>query len=152
MIAGLKSALRRWVLTHDEQQLLSDSPRAVWRQRILRKFLNADQIAVMDMMEKVERCQPVEPLQPSEAADWGGVLRSPVGSKIDVIMCNMCAEQAQQAVHTPSAEVVRMAGFAAGFRASWVMAKSISTIAGTDAGKSEDDGSTGAHPLEHLNP
>ena len=152
MNAWLKTQLRAWVLTAAEKQVLAEKPRAAWRRLVLGKFLRPDQIAVMDAMEAPDRWQPDEPLTPAEAKGWGQVLSSPTGRKVDVCMINMAQQQAQLAVHSQPAEIHRMAGFAAGFRASWMLAKAISTMAGTDAGNSEEDAGTAAPTLEHLNP
>lgn len=152
MIAAIKKALRRWVLTEAERVLLGDAPRATWRRRFLKTFLNADQLAVVEMMERLERVQPEVPLTHDDAANWGAALRSPLGAKIDVLVCNMCAEQAQQAIHQVSSEMVRSGGFAAGFRACWAFVRGLSTTAGSEPGKLEGDADTGAHSLGHLNP
>jgi len=153
VIAALKQWLRRQVLTADEQQLLADAPRAVWRRRVLRTLLNSDQVQILDALETPGRWLPQgEPLTKDEAEGWGAALRSPTGLKVDIAMINLAQDEAQRAIHAPAAELQRMAGYAAGFRASWLMAKSISTIAGADAGTSEGAGDTGSTTLEHLNP
>ncbi len=137
MIAWLKHRLRAWVLTDQDRQLLT---------------LRADQRAVFECLLNPDRWQPDAPLTQSEAEAWGAALRAPVGRKIDIAMVNMAQQQAQAAVHAEAGSIQRMAGFAAGFRASWVIAKALSTTAGADAGNNEDTTGTAADTLAHLNP
>lgn len=151
MIALLKAVLRSWVLTRDEKELLAETPRAV--QQLLDRVLRFDQRAVVQALAEPVRWQPeVEPVTASDASAWGAAMLSPVGRKMDVVMINMVQDHAQRAIQSPAAELHRAAGFAAGFRASWETAKSLSTIAGADAGTTEDGADTGATNLEHLNP
>lgn len=152
MIARIKSILRRWVLTTDEQQMLADAPRGIWRRRVLRKLLQPDVLAMVDVLEAPDRWQPDVQINETDGNAWAGALKTEVGVKIDTAMINMAQQEAQRAVHVPAELSVRQAGFAAGFRASWTMAKSLSTIAGTDAGKPEETADTGAANLAHLNP
>jgi hypothetical protein len=48
--------------------------------------------------------------------------------------------------------VARAAGYAAGFRGAWQLAKSLSTLAGAPTGHTEHSATTDALGLEHLNP
>ena len=116
------------------------------------RILTTEEARIIDALRAPDRWQPDEPLTKAEAEAWGANLQSPIGLKIDVAMINLAQQQAQMAVHATTADVARMAGYAAGFRAAWVLAKALSTMAGTDAGKSENDATTGAAGLDHLNP
>jgi hypothetical protein len=144
--------LRRLVLSRDEQELLADAPRAVFRARLLRKLLRWDQLALVDALDDPDRWMPDEPLTQAEAEAWGAALLSPVGRKIDIAMSNLGQQEAQRACHTPTAETIRQTGYAAGFRAAWLLAKSLSTMAGAQPGKSEEGTTTGDATLDHLNP
>jgi len=116
------------------------------------RFLSADEARLVDALRDADRWQPDQPLTAGDAQAWASVLRSDYGRRLDIAMINLGQQQAQMAVHAQSADVQRLAGYAAGFRGAWQLAKALSTIAGTDAGQSEQDATTGAADLAHLNP
>ena len=124
------------------------SPRAL----LHRLVLTPEERRLVAALRAPDRWQPDRPITDLEAKDWAALLRSPLLLKIDLAMCNMAQQQAQLAVHLPAADTVRAAGYAAGFRGAWQLAKSLSTLAGTHAGTSETTPPTDDAGLEHLNP
>jgi len=122
------------------------------RTRLLRLVLSAEERRLLAALRAPDRWQPDDPITEVEAKDWAALLRTPLLVKIDLAMVNMAQQQAQLAVHLPAADTVRAAGYAAGFRGSWQLAKSLSTLAGTDAGKLETTPPTDDAGLAHLNP
>lgn len=117
-----------------------------------RLVLTPEERRLVAALRTPDRWQPDRPITDLEAKDWAALLRSPLLLKIDLAMCNMAQQQAQLAVHLPAADTVRAAGYAAGFRGAWQLAKSLSTLAGTHAGPSETTPPTDDAGLEHLNP
>jgi hypothetical protein len=117
-----------------------------------RLVLTPEERRLVAALRAPDRWQPDRPITDLEAKDWAALLRSPLLLKIDLAMCNMAQQQAQLAVHLPAADTVRAAGYAAGFRGAWQLAKSLSTLAGTHAGTSETTPPTDDAGLEHLNP
>ena len=67
-------------------------------------------------------------------------------------MTNMALQQAQSAIYERPENVARAAGYAAGFRGAWQLAKSLSTLAGAPTGHTEHSATTDALGLEHLHP
>jgi|GEM_PF-2616053 len=111
-----------------------------------------EEAKLLAVLRAPDRWQPADEFTGADAKDWAALLTTPLLRKLDVTMVNMAQQQAQQAIHLPSADTVRAAGYAAGFRAAWVLAKSLSTLTGTDAGKPETKPDTAELGLEHLNP
>lgn len=119
---------------------------------LLKRWLTAEERALISALRAPDRWQPDNPITPEEAETFGALLKQPLLVKVDVAMINMAQQLAQRAVHSPSAEIVRAAGYAAGFRAAWEFAKSLSNIASAKAGEPEAGADTDATGLEHLNP
>lgn len=126
-MSPLRAILRRWLLTSAERRLLADYA------RMARAF------------EDVQ-------LERSEAEEWGKVLATPTGRKIDAMMCDHVQRQAMRAIATPGAELAHACGAAEGARHTWVLAKSLSTMGGTDAADHGDDADTAAAHLARMSP
>lgn len=124
---ALKKLLRRWVLTRAEQRLLAD-------------------------YEDLARAFGEVELQRAEAEEWGKVLRTPTGVKIDAAMCDLIQRRAMQAIGEGQAERDHACGMAAGMAIGWQLAKALSTLGAADGANSEDAAGTAAGGLEHLNP
>lgn len=112
----------------------------------------ADEARLLALLRTPDRWQPDQPINALEAQDWAKLLTSPLLLKIDIAMVNMAQQQAQLAIHLPAADTVRAAGYAAGFRAAWTVAKSLSTLVGAQPDKSETQPGTDAPSLDHLTP
>lgn len=126
-MSTLRAWLRSKVLTADERRLLVDYA------RMARAFGEA----------KLER---------AEAEEWGKVLTSPTGQKIDLMLCDYVQQEAMRAIATPGAELAHACGRAEGARHAWVLAKSLSTMGGTDAADHGDDADTAAAHLARMSP
>lgn len=118
---------------------------------LLRKLLTFDELVLIEALRAPDRWQPDDPLTPEETEAFGALLRQPTFLKVDTAMVNMQQQLAQHAVHVASPEIVRYAGYAAGFRGAWLFAKNLS-IASAQSGKTEDAAGTDAGGLDHLNP
>lgn len=151
-MSWVKTTLNRWTGAAAEIALLKAEKAALWRNMHANCMRTQAETTVVAALRAPDRWQPDEPITELEAKEWGALLRSPLLRKIDVAMVNMAQQQAQQAIHAPSADALRAAGYAAGFRGSWQLAKSLSTLAGTHAGTSETTPPTDDAGLEHLNP
>jgi hypothetical protein len=117
------------------------------RAYILRQLLRPDQLALLAALDAPDRWQPDPPITAADAAGWRGVLESPIGQKIDHAMINWLQQEAQRAIYQPTPDLVRSAGYAAGCRAGWLMAKSISR---NDAPLSVDPEQTSPTADAHL--
>jgi hypothetical protein len=124
----------------------------VVRSWLLRRLLTAPQRMVLAALAEPARWQPDDAINPPEAAEWGKLLSAPILRKIDAAMVNMANQEAQRAITAPSAETLRMAGYALGFRAAWQTAKALSTITAAEGGATEGDDSTASAALAHLSP
>jgi hypothetical protein len=124
---ALKKLLRRWVLTRAERGLLAD---------------HAD-LSLAFGEVKLER---------SEALEWGKVLATPTGAKIDACMCDLIQRRAMEAIGEQAADRHHACGMAAGMARAWVLAKSLSTMGVAEDPESEDGAHTGAADLDRLNP
>lgn len=119
---------------------------------LLARLLRPELHRVVQTLEAPDRYQPDPEITPAEQAAWGNLLASPVLRKVDVAMINHCQQQAQRAILSAPERLAFECGTAWGMRAAWQLAKSISTMTGTDAGKSEHQPATDGASLEHLNP
>ena len=152
----LKNLLNRWTGAAARIRGLHEQLNACEQHvRILRHAhvpATAEESRLIAALRAPDRWQPDEPITELEAKEWGALLRSPLLRKIDLAMVNMAQQQAQQAIHAPTADTIRAAGYAAGFRGAWQLAKSLSTLAGADTGKPETTPPTDDVGLDHLNP
>ena len=114
--------------------------------------LTEAEAALLAALRAPDRWQPDQPLTATDVQDWAALLRTPLLVKLDVAMTNMAQQQAQTAIHESPANVARAAGYAAGFRGAWQLAKSLSTLAGAPTSTTETDATTDAPGLAHLNP
>lgn len=152
----LKTILNRWTGADDEiaelrrRLMFAEAERSAAFRKIGAE--NPSEAALLAALRAPDRWQPDEPITELEAKEWGALLRSPLLRKIDLAMVNMAQQQAQQAIHAPTADTIRAAGYAAGFRGAWQLAKSLSTLAGADTGKPETTPPTDDVGLDHLNP
>lgn len=124
-------------------------PFRVW---LLRKLLTPAQRQILATIEAPARWMPGEAITTEEAAQLRQLFQSPLMLKVDVAMINMANQEAQRAITAPSAETVRLAGYALGIRAGWQIAKSLSTLTGAEAGATEGEADTAGSALAHLNP
>lgn len=144
-------ALRAWILsrllTAAQLNRLAEKP-----DQTLARVLSAGELQLVQALRAPDRWQPIERITPQEAEAWGAALKSPLLGKLDVAMSNMCQQKAQEACHAESKDIVRLAGYAAGFRGAWAFVKSLSTLTGAPAGESEPGADTAGSELDHLNP
>jgi hypothetical protein len=126
-MSPLRAILRCWLLTDAERCLLADYA------RMARAFGEVQ-------------------LDRAEAEEWGKVLATPTGRKIDAMMCDHVQRQAMRAIAMPGAELAHACGAAEGARHAWVLAKSLSTMGGTDAANHEDAPDTAAAHLDRMSP
>lgn len=124
---ALRVWLRKKLLTPAEHALLADYAAAA------RAFGEAD-------------------LDRGAAQEWGAVLRTETGRRIDALMCDFIQQQAMQAITAPAAELARTCGRADGARAAWMMAKAISTMGTTHGASTEAQPDTAAARIDYLNP
>jgi hypothetical protein len=89
---------------------------------------------------------------PSEVREWGKVLSTEFGRKLDAALCNWCTERAWLATQAPAREVEKAAGFALGARTAWEVAKSISRMGEAQSPESETPAPTVAQGLEQHQP
>lgn len=152
----IKTILNRWTGSEAEiRNLRGELDACEQHVRILRHAqvpATAEESRLIAALRAPDRWQPDEPITELEAKEWGALLRSPLLRKIDLAMVNMAQQQAQQAIHAPTHDTLRAAGYAAGFRGAWQLAKSLSTLAGADTGKPETTPPTDNVGLDHLNP
>ena len=123
-----------------------------WLARPPAVVLTAEEAALLAALRAPARWQPDQPLTLTDTKDWGALLHTPLLLKLDVAMTNMALQQAQSAIYERPENVARAAGYAAGFRGAWQLAKSLSTLAGAPTGHTEHSATTDALGLEHLNP
>lgn len=120
---------------------------------LLARLLRPELLRVVQTLEAPDRFQPDPEITPAEQAAWGNLLASPVLLKVDVAMINLCQQQAQRAILATPDRLPFEAGVAWGMRTAWQLAKSISTMSGAEAGKSENQPTaTDGAGLDHLNP
>lgn len=131
MITELKSFLWRWAL-------VTVAP--VEAKRLLAGLASA-RASVLE-----------QPYTPGEISDWGRLLRSEFGQKLDLTMCNWCTQRAWQATQCPPGEIERAAGFALGAKVAWETAKSISRLGEAHSSETESGASTAAQDLAHFSP
>lgn len=122
------------------------------RAYFLRRWLTPAQLAVVTALDRPDRWQPDAPITPDEARNWEATLSSPLGIKIDHAMINWMQQEAQRALFAPTAEIARTVGFAAGCRAGWQMAKTLSRIAAPNDGTPETTSPTADAGLEQHQP
>jgi len=91
-------------------------------------------------------------LTADEAKKWGAAIASPVGRKIDIIMHDLAAGHAQDAMGRAGEQLQHACGFARGYFAAWHMAKTLSRIANAEVGNPEPDADTAGAALEHYQP
>jgi hypothetical protein len=119
---------------------------------LLRLLLNPQERALIQGLRKPAPARVIAPLTPDECKRWAEVLRSPLGTRIDVTMINWIHDRAQHAIAQPSAETLAWAKFAYGCRAGWEMAKTLSTTAAAQDGNTGTEGTTEADPTAQHNP
>lgn len=122
------------------------------RDLILARLLTPAQHALVRALDQPERWQPDAKITAAEARNWGAMLASPLGMKLDVSMTNWVQQEAQRALFCPTAEIARTVGFAAGARAGWEMAKTISRMADPQVGPHEHASPTVDAGLAHHEP
>lgn len=115
------------------------------------KLLTPQERMTLATLAEPMRWQPDNPFTPTEAEQWGALLRQPLLLKIDVAMINMAQQEAQRAISAPSEDTHRMAGYALGIRAGWQIAKSFSTLTAAEGGAHGEADHTAA-VLEQLTP
>lgn len=148
----LKQLLNRWTGAEAEIRLLESEKERLWTQLHETCTRTPWEVRLLAMLRAPDRWQPDQPLTTTDVADWANLLRTPLLAKIDLAMINMAQQEAQRAIHAETADTIRAAGYAAGYRASWQIAKALSTLPGAPTGKPEPDADTAATVLEHLNP
>lgn len=146
-MSWLRTKILNWLLEHPQLDRLLETPA-----QTLERVLTAEELRLIRALRAPDRWQPDPEITPEEADMWAGLLRSPLMQKIDVAMVNMAQQQAQIAIHETPQNVSRAAGYAAGFRGGWQMAKSISTLVSAKTGETEKGADTATAGLEHLNP
>lgn len=146
----LRAILRRLILTADERATLD-------RAEVLRRWqrdldpIERDVVATLRRGPRaIADGQPV--IDADEAKKWGGVLASPVGRKIDLVMHDLAAGHAQEAMGRAGEHLQHACGFARGYFAAWHMAKTLSRIANAEVGTPEPDADTAGAGLEHHQP
>lgn len=143
----LKQLLNRWTETEAEIRLLESE-----KEKLLAKMHETWEVRLLAMLRAPDRWQPDQPLTTTDVADWAALLRTPLLAKIDLAMINMAQQEAQRAIHAEPADTIRAAGYAAGYRAAWSIAKALSTLPGAPTGKPEPDADTETPVLDHLSP
>lgn len=148
----LKQLLNRWTGADAEIRLLESEKAALWKTIHTTCTREPREIKLLNMLRAPDRWQPDQPLTTTDVADWANLLRTPLLAKIDLAMINMAQQEAQRAIHAEPADTIRAAGYAAGYRAAWSIAKALSTLPGAPTGKSEPDADTETPVLDHLSP
>lgn len=118
----------------------------------IRFLAPASHRAILVAVTKAHLALPEEPYTANETRDWGKLLTTEFGRKLDLTMCNWCTQRAWMATQAPASEIEKMTGFALGARAAWETAKSISRLGEANSPISESDAQTVAADLEHLRP
>ncbi len=122
------------------------------RKKILRRLLRPEQLAIVSALDRPAPFKNVAPLNEDEAKNWGGMLASPLGLRVDEAMYSWINTLAQGAIMAPSEEVLAQAKFAAGCRAGWEMAKTISRMHGAEAEQTDERSDTAVEPIEQHQP
>jgi hypothetical protein len=146
----LRAILRRLILTADERATLE-------RAEVFRRWQRSLDPIERDVVQTLRNGaravaggQPV--MDADEAKKWGGVLASPVGRKVDLVMHDLAAGHAQEAMGRAGEQLQHACGFARGYFAAWHMAKTLSRIANTEVGTPEPDADTADAGLEQHQP
>ena len=146
----LRSILRRLILTADERAAIERAEAFRRWQRSLDP-IERDVVATLRAGARTQAGgQPI--MDADEAKKWGGVLASPVGRKVDLVMHDLAAGHAQEAMGRAGEQLQHACGFARGYFAAWHMAKTLSRIANAEVGNPEQDADTAGAGLEHHQP
>jgi hypothetical protein len=119
---------------------------------LLRRLLNPAQRTIVEALDRPDRFIGDTSLTNDDAKNWGAMLAGPLGVKIDHCMINWLQQEAQRALFAPTAEIARTVGYAAGCRAGWEMAKTLSRIGATESAATEDTSPTADAGLAHHQP
>lgn len=146
----LRNLLRRLLLSADERA-------ACLHGEDYRRWFNGLDQVERDVIAAIRLgARPAPGASPAISADearkWGGVIGSPIGQKVDIVMHDLAAQHAQWAMGRAGEELQHACGFARGYLAAWHMAKTLSRIANAEVGKPETDSDTAAAGLEHHQP
>jgi len=106
--------------------------------------------ALIEAIEAPKTWQPNPSLTPADIEQLKTVLATPVMQKMDIVMHNMAVEQMRKACFGPTADMVALMKFAAGYKASWETFKQFTALTVAPLGESENP-ETRAGELEHLN-
>lgn len=124
--------------------------RALLRLCFLRLLLDQDELQLLFTLRTADSWQSPDPITREEAQQWAGFLASPTGQKIDTAMMLAIQQQAQRSCLAAPTHLPTAAGFAAGMRAGWAVAVSISAaVADSTEPESALPASAG---LDHLMP
>jgi hypothetical protein len=167
----LRNALRSLVVSEHEEQVLAATHSAAPHAELRRQKAELEfHIAILEhRTRELEKTEPVlvllkEALQAphrwlpdvaltaQEAREWGAMIQSPLGLKIDTAMINFCQQQAQEAIAQPPDRIQHAAGVARGCVVAWQLAKTLSRIANAEVGHTESDLTTAEAGLDQHQP
>jgi hypothetical protein len=167
----LRNALRSLVVTDYEEHVLAAAHSAAPHAELLKRRTQLiDHVTVMEKRERElmnsepllkdikkalqepSRWLPDVALTATEAREWGVMIQSPMGIKIDTAMINFCQQQAQEAIAQPPDRIQHAAGVARGCVVAWQLAKTLSRIANAEVGHTESDLTTAEAGLDQHQP
>jgi hypothetical protein len=167
----LRNALRSLVVSEHEEQVLAAAYSAAPHAELIREEMRLHQLVELHKtrianLEKTEsvliqlkealqaphRWLPDVALTATEAREWGVMIQSPLGLKIDTAMINFCQQQAQEAIAQPPDRIQHAAGVARGCVVAWQLAKTLSRIANAEVGHTESDLTTAEAGLDQHQP